>query len=168
MSDALSTSDGLVIQLRPMTHADVQVMCALEEAIFAEDPWTPGMVDEELRAAGRHYVAACVSTNNGPEEVVGYAGITLGPDADVMTIGVLPAWRGRGVGARLLADLLATADATGSERIFLEVRASNDAAQGLYRRYGFETIGYIRNYFRHPREDAVTMLRERPEDASVH
>lgn len=151
-----------------MTPADVPTICALEQAIFPEDPWTPGMVDEELNAAGRHYVAAYVSTDNASGEIVGYAGITLGPDADVMTIGVLAQWRGKGVGSHLLADLLAAADAAGSERIFLEVRASNEAAQGLYRRHGFEVIGRIRNYFRQPREDAVTMLRKRPTNTSVH
>ncbi|WP_240623065.1 ribosomal protein S18-alanine N-acetyltransferase [Schaalia canis] len=168
MSTVPNANGGLVVELRPMTAADVPTVCALEQAIFPEDPWTPGMVDEELRAAGRHYVAAYANTDGASGEIVGYAGITLGPDADVMTIGVLPQWRGKGVGARLLADLLSAAEAAGSERIFLEVRASNEAAQGLYRRYGFEIIGRIRNYFRHPLEDAVTMLRERADNTSVH
>lgn len=161
-----------------MTAADVPTVCALEQAIFPEDPWTSGMIHEELRALRRHYVAACVNEEatgeaddpkgNAAETIIGYAGITLGPDADVMTIGVLPDWRGQGVGARLLADILTAADAAGAERVFLEVRASNESAQALYRRRGFDTVGRIRNYFRNPCEDAVTMLRERPSDASVH
>ena len=57
MSTVPNANGALVVELRPMTAADVPTVCALEQAIFPEDPWTPGMVDEELRAAGRHYVA---------------------------------------------------------------------------------------------------------------
>lgn len=177
MKTPSNQGESLVIELRRLTGADAKTVYALEQAIFPEDPWTPGMVHDELRAPGRHYIGVYVHEGDKPtslsgeareeERIVGYAGITLGPDADVMTIGVLPEWRGRGVGAQLLTDILAAADAAGSERVFLEVRASNEAAQRLYRRYGFEPVGRIRQYFRHPREDAVTMLRERPADASV-
>lgn len=139
--------------LRVLGPDDSDLVAGLEREVFPADPWTAGMVDEELRAPGRHYVAA--ETPRG--EVLGYAGVSLGPDADVMTIGVRRAARGRGVGRVLLEDLLAAARAAGARRVFLEVRPSNEAARRLYSSAGFHEVGRVRRYFRHPTEDALTM-----------
>lgn len=154
--------EGGAPALRPLGPGDVSRVVALEAEIFAGDPWTEGMVSEELQVRGRHYVGVEVDG-----DLLGYAGISLGPDADVMTIGVLARARGRGLGRLLLEDLLAAARAAGSQRVFLEVRASNAAAISLYRAHGFAAIGTIRHYFRHPREDAVSMRTDlvvRPTD----
>ncbi|MGO3796035.1 MAG: ribosomal protein S18-alanine N-acetyltransferase [Pauljensenia sp.] len=140
------------VDLRALGPDDVHLVSALEAQIFSEDPWTRAMVAEELSAPGRHYVGAEVE-----EHLVGYAGILIGPDSDVMTIGVLPDHRGGGVGTLLLEDIVAAARTIGSERVFLEVRASNESAQRLYLAHGFRRIGMVRHYFRNPREDAVTM-----------
>ena len=53
-------------------------------------------------------------------------------------MGVLPAYRGRGVGRRLVEACIAKAWAQGITRIELEVRADNEPAIGLYRSLGFE------------------------------
>ena len=44
------------------------------------------------------------------------------------------------------------------EKVFLEVRASNEAALGLYRRFGFSEAGRRANYYERPREDALVMV----------
>ena len=51
--------------------------------------------------------------------------------------------------------------ARGSHLAFLtlEVRASNEAARGLYEKYGFQQAGLRPGYYQHPREDAVIMTR---------
>lgn len=138
--------------LRAMTRADEDLFAALEEQIFPEDPWTRGMISEELASPRSHYFAAVAD-----ERVVGYAGVSVGLDADVMTMGTVPDWRGRGVGALLMHAVVGCAREHGAERIFLEVRESNEAARRLYERSGFETVGRIRGYFRSPREDAISM-----------
>ncbi len=148
----LVPSDSERLILRRLGVGDIDLVTALEAEIFAEDPWTSAMVGEELRAPGRHYVAALLD-----DTVVGYAGIAIGSDADVMTIGVRMSARGRGVGTFLLAELLRAAREAGAQRVFLEVRASNGSAIGLYARAGFTRIGRVRRYFRNPVEDAVTM-----------
>ncbi len=56
-------------------------------------------------------------------------------------MGVLPAWRGRGLGERLLHEALAAADAFGYLRIELGVFASNTNAAALYRKAGFVEEG---------------------------
>ncbi|QWW20742.1 ribosomal protein S18-alanine N-acetyltransferase [Schaalia sp. 19OD2882] len=136
----------------PLGPEDAQEVHALESVVFAEDPWTFPMVAEELSSPRRHWVGV-------REEgvLVAWAGIALGVDADVMSVGVAPAHRGRGIGRALVEDLLRAAREAGAERVFLEVRRSNEGAQHLYRAVGFKEIGRVARYFRNPVEDAVTM-----------
>lgn len=76
-------------------------------------------------------------------------------DADVpeLSVAVLPKWRGRGVGSRLLADLEAAAVRAGCAAISLSVRPSNPATR-LYRRRGFREVGATGK--------SITMLLELP------
>ena len=54
---------------------------------------------------------------------------------------------------------LKMAKETGAETMYLEVRVSNEAAQALYRRFGFSEIGRRANYYTQPTEDAILMAR---------
>lgn len=154
------------ILIRGATSEDFPHLRMLEDSIFPEDPWTDGMIAEELAAPSRAYFLALLppslddseETASSPEgQVVGYGGVSLGYDADIMTVGVLPQARGKGIGRMLVDAMKNAASAHGAERIFLEVRDSNQAAQTLYEKCGFERIGRVRGYFRNPLEDAITM-----------
>ena len=62
-------------------------------------------------------------------------------------MGVLSAWQGKGVGSKLLATALDIADNwMNLQRVELSVYADNEAAIGLYRKFGFETEGLFRDY----------------------
>src|SRR5690606_14260383 len=100
------------------------------------------LYEDELARADRYYVAAEVDG-----ELVGYAGIILAPDAQVMTVGVVASHRRHGIATRLVADLVERAGAARARDVFLEVRAGDDGAQELYRRAGFEAIGVRRRYY---------------------
>jgi ribosomal-protein-alanine N-acetyltransferase len=65
--------------------------------------------------------------------------------------------RRRGVGSALIAACMAWAAKAGACTVRLEVRASNTAAHGLYRRYGFSTAGVRRAYYSAPVEDALVL-----------
>ena len=92
--------------------------------------------------------------------IEGYAGVDHGGDvADIMTVAVAPARRGRGDGDRLVGTLLERARARGADAAILEVRADNPAARGLYRRHGFEEISVRRRYYQPGDVDAVVMRR---------
>jgi ribosomal protein S18 acetylase RimI-like enzyme len=60
-------------------------------------------------------------------------------------MGVLAAYRGRGIGQRLMAATLAHARSKGLTRVELEVRADNASAIRLYERMGFAHEGRKRN-----------------------
>jgi ribosomal-protein-alanine N-acetyltransferase len=79
----------------------------------------------------------------------------VGDEAEVYRVGVLPALRGRGLGAWLLGRFLERARSEGLRRAHLEVRAGNDAARRLYARAGFTEVGRRPGYYRDPAEDAV-------------
>jgi ribosomal-protein-alanine acetyltransferase len=77
------------------------------------------------------------------------------PEWELENIAVLPAFRRRGVGASLLAALLAEGRARRAERILLEVRASNQSAIRLYAQAGFQLLARRRDYYQNPAEDAL-------------
>ncbi|MCD4549816.1 ribosomal protein S18-alanine N-acetyltransferase [Schaalia sp. lx-260] len=135
--------------------ADCETVYACECEVFAEDPWTYSMIEQELSSPHRYYVGAFLGS-----VLAGWAGISIGIDADVMTIGVREQFRGTGVGHALMSDVLAVALDEGAQRIFLEVRESNVGAIHMYERHGFFPIGRVKNYFRYPREDALTMRKD--------
>jgi len=93
-----------------------------------------------------------------PRVVVGYIGFWYVVDeAHISTLAVHPAYRGRGIGAQLLAAMLREAAGLGARLATLEVRVGNLAAQRLYLKFGFEEVGRRPAYYRDNAEDALLM-----------
>lgn len=142
------------VDIRPMHWSDIAGVHAIESEVFTVDPWTLEQFWGELAQPTRQYVVA-----ESAGELVGYAGVyVLPPDADVQTIAVSPRGQGRGVGRRLLDDLITRAKAAGCTHLILEVRSDNAAAIGMYRSFGFEQISTRPNYYA-PGVDALIMRR---------
>ncbi|MGD0018287.1 MAG: GNAT family N-acetyltransferase [Candidatus Limnocylindrales bacterium] len=125
----------------------------LLNATFAEHPgpvsWTLGQV---LHAHGRPEfdpsAILLVSPADRPEDPVAFVRTALGPPEDndpapvgeIGLVGVLPQWRGRGLGRELLRWGVAQLRSRGAGCIKLSVEAENELALGLYRRTGFEPV----------------------------
>ena len=93
--------------------------------------------------------------------VVGWGGMwCVADEAEIASVCVDPAYRRLGGGTKLLQTLLRQARLSGAQNVYLEVRASNQAAQELYRCAGFECIGVRKRYYTNPLEDAVLMRCE--------
>lgn len=141
-----------------LTYADAARCAELEALLFdGDDPWPAVAFKRELDSRNNHYVGA-----RDVATLVGYAGISrLGRVApfeyEIHTIGVDPGYQGRGIGRRLLNDLLEYAD---GGVVYLEVRTDNAPAIELYRSAGFEQIGLRKRYYRVSGADAYTMRRE--------
>ena len=89
----------------------------------------------------------------GGDAVVGWCDVTPMERAvfahrGVLGMGVVPEYRGRGVGRALVEATLSAARSKGLARIDLEVRADNAAAIGLYRAVGFKVEGVKRDALR--------------------
>jgi len=79
-------------------------------------------------------------------------------------MGVATAWQGKGVGSRLLTAALDVADNwMNLHRVELTVYADNEAAQRLYRKFGFAVEGVLRDYALRDGQfvDTVSMARLR-------
>ncbi len=150
----------LTVTIDALTAADAGRCAELESQLFpGDDPWPAPAFHRELASSHNHYAAARIG-----QTLVGYAGISrLGRtppfEYEVHTIGVDPAYQGRGIGRRLLTELLNFA-AGGA--VYLEVRTDNSAAIALYRSVGFVNVGLRRRYYRISGADAYTMRREAP------
>jgi ribosomal-protein-alanine N-acetyltransferase len=80
-------------------------------------------------------------------------------EAEILHIVVEAAQRQRGIGSRLMDEVVATCRIAGAQKIFLEVRESNSIARKFYARLGFRVTGCRRNYYRSPTEDALVLVR---------
>ena len=124
----------------------------IERESFA-DPWSRESLASYLDDPWGELLAALEG-----DRVLGFAVYYVSfENADLYNIAVRPEARGRGVGTALLGEVLRRARAGGAERMFLEVRRSNLAAQRLYERAGFAVCGVRRNYYTSPTEDAILM-----------
>nr|WP_255775847.1 ribosomal protein S18-alanine N-acetyltransferase [Microbulbifer sediminum] len=82
-------------------------------------------------------------------------------EAEILDVAVAPAWRRRGIARALLQQVIDRLP-DGTSRLLLDVRASNEAARGLYAGLGFVEDGVRRNYYPAAgggREDAILMSR---------
>jgi [ribosomal protein S18]-alanine N-acetyltransferase len=97
----------------------------------------------------------------GPPAVAGFAAFHHVMDAaELRNIAVDPAQRRQGVGRELVAEGRRRLLELGVRSIFLEVRASNFAAQRLYLSAGFRLHSRRREYYRDPPEDALILTME--------
>jgi ribosomal-protein-alanine N-acetyltransferase len=143
----------LEVTLAAMRRRHLRGVTRIEQQVYPR-PWSVALFLSELALRDqRTYLVAKV----GPQ-LVGYAGaMYVGPDAHVTTLAVDPAWHRHGIGTRLLLALARAALAKGSTALTLEVRVSNEAAQALYRRFGFVAAGVRKGYYSDTDEDAVVM-----------
>ncbi|MBI2677928.1 MAG: ribosomal protein S18-alanine N-acetyltransferase [Candidatus Koribacter versatilis] len=80
---------------------------------------------------------------------------TVGGEWEIENVAIAADARRRGLGTRLVGELLDMARAQGASAVFLEVRESNRAARALYEKWAFVESGRRRQYYREPEEDAV-------------
>ena len=139
--------------VEPMRLDDVGDVHEIERLSF-RTPWPAYAFEQELKGnrLARYLVA------RAGERVVGFAGIwTMVDDAHITTFGVHPDWRRQGIGRQLLLNIAELSQSIGARRMTLEVRASNHAAQALYRAFDFDVAGRRPGYYTDDGEDALIM-----------
>ena len=145
--------NGADLTIREVCVADLADVLAIEQSSFAS-PWSREFFMQELQASCARSVLLELRGL-----AIGYCLYwELSSDIDIHNVAVHPDNRRHGVGRRMLSHIIAEAQSIGSSNITLEVRKSNEAAQGLYRSLGFEICGVRKRYYSNDGEDAWVMI----------
>ena len=149
----MTISPPLTVEITPMLRRHVRSVLRIEEQVYPR-PWSQNLFLSELAMpSSRIYLVARVG-----RKLVGYGGMMLvAEDGHVTTLAVDPEWHRSQVGTRMLLALTRAALTRGARNLTLEVRVANDAAQGLYRRFGFAPVGVRKGYYPETDEDALVM-----------
>ena len=144
------------VRVVPMTADHLDEVAELERICFSV-PWSRNMLAEELD----NLLSAFLGALDEGGRVVGYAGVQIILDEGYITnVAVRPECRRQGIAAKLLQVFLDFAKANRLAFLTLEVRASNYDAIALYGSRGFRSVGRRKNYYEHPKEDAIIMTLE--------
>lgn len=144
------------VRVVPMTADHLDEVAELERICFP-DPWSRNMLAEELDNALSAFLVAL----DDEGRVAGYAGLQVVLDEGTITnVAVRPECRRQGVAHQLLQVFLNFAQGHHLAFLTLEVRASNYGAIALYGELGFRSVGRRKNYYEHPKEDALIMTKE--------
>jgi len=142
------------LQIRKMTLEDVPTVLVLDQISFSL-PWPERSFRFELteNMASRCWVAEVDGRVVGM--VVGWL---LVDEMHIATIATHPEYRRQGIASKLLLHTLLKSMDEGARTSFLEVRESNQAAQEMYLKFGYEKTGRRKRYYRDNDEDAILML----------
>jgi ribosomal-protein-alanine N-acetyltransferase len=146
----------MTMLLRPLPRGDRAALAALHAACFPEDPWDGAALATVLGMPGAGGRLATAESGAALGLIIDQR---VGEDAEILTLGVVPASRRQGIARTLLSDLFRRARDGGALRVVLEVAADNEAARALYLSMGFARDGLRRAYYRRPNGPSIDAWR---------
>lgn len=158
MSALPQAAAGGGAELRGLTVEALDQLMPIELAAY-EFPWTRGNFVDSL-AVG-HHVQGLYTLERGL--VAYFVAMQAVDELHLLNLTVAQSEQGQGHGLRLLDELSALARQAALQRLWLEVRQSNERARRIYARYGFAAVGMRKGYYPAAggrREDAVVMSLE--------
>ena len=148
--------------VRPMVAGDIPAVMALADGLPDAPHWTRSAYETAVDSTSRPERIVLLAESTIAENLSpGLAGFAIasiaGSEAELESIAVNPERQRRGVARALFAHLADCLTGRGVSDVFLEVRASNHAARGLYAALGFSQAGLRKAYYAHPIEDALVL-----------
>lgn len=141
---------------RILTAADLDGVLEIEAESF-NNPTTREWYERELE---RPEVCFIYVLRTPAVRVAAFCAFwRVADQAHINNLAVRPELRGQGLGSEMLEAIVVEAQRLGAERLTLEVRRSNIAAQRLYLRAGFREAGVRLNYYTQPVEDALILAK---------
>ena len=142
-------------KLVPMDKSHIKEIAQIERECFS-DPWSEAALEEELY----NPLASFIVAQRPDGAVLGYAGLHAVIDEGYLdNIAVRADYRGNGIADDLL-DVFVRFGREHLAFLTLEVRPTNEPAIQLYYKHGFAQVGRRKDYYQHPREDALIMTLE--------
>lgn len=144
------------IVYRQMLAKDIDDVVATEVEVFTT-PWSAEVFEHEL--TGNDYATYIVAEYEN--EVVGHVGMWVVLDeCHITNVAVRKSRQGNGIGEALMRQAMDLCRNNGVRAMSLEVRVTNETAQNLYRKLGFQPGGIRKNYYSDDHEDALVMWVE--------
>ena len=136
-----------------MSVSDVPEVMAIEQEVFSS-PWTKAMFDAELLQNPFSYSFVVRQA----KQIIGYLVFwEVADEVHLLNLAVAVSWQRQGVGSQIVYWMLDREKDRGLRIVTLEVRATNNPARSLYRKYGFAEVGIRKNYYDMPPEDAILL-----------
>lgn len=140
--------------IESMTVDDISQVAEIERQIFSI-PWSERAFRNSMESDNTIYIVAKENNN-----VAGYAGMYLSfEEGNITNVAVNPLSRRKGIGEKIVRDILNRAYEKGVRDVFLEVRETNSVAIALYEKIGFKEEGIRKNFYDKPRENALIMWK---------
>jgi ribosomal-protein-alanine N-acetyltransferase len=140
-------------RLEKMRDADLADVLAIESAVYTH-PWTRGNFADSL-----HSGYQCWTWRRGRALIGYFVLLVAAGEGHLLNLSIAEAEQRRGHGSTLLREIMRMAKSRGADKVFLEVRPSNEGAKALYRRFGFTQVAVRPGYYpaHTGREDALVL-----------
>jgi ribosomal-protein-alanine N-acetyltransferase len=147
--------DNESIVLRVATLGDASELSQLHARCFARG-WDEASIGTFIAdPACVVFIASAGETNACHGFLIARAASS---EAEILTLAVEPMRRRRGVARALLAATIVRLRFAGNTQLFLEVESGNEAAEGLYRRFGARPVGRRPAYYEHGADASIFSL----------
>jgi ribosomal-protein-alanine N-acetyltransferase len=152
-------------RIEPIPAGAAEALAVLHRACFPDDPWEAGALSRIMALSGGFGWLAWEE-----DEPAGFILVRdLGNECEILSFGVTPRWRRRGIGHALLQTTIDEAAGRGLPSVVLEVAVDNDPAIELYNSVGFSLVGRRARYYRRPdgRADALILRLALPRSTAI-
>ena len=142
-------------RIERLPREELTAVSRLEREIFT-DPWSY----EALLSSYDNPCSVFYRASDAEGNTVGYVVLyCMYEEAEILNVAVAPQARRNGIASALIGAAVEEGEKRGAAAFFLEVRASNEPAIALYKKFGFSPIGVRKRYYSAPVEDAIEMRR---------
>lgn len=143
------------VTIRDMAASDIYAVHAIETSSF-NSPWSEHSIAAEIASSQSIKLVALRN-----DSIVGYVmARQVLDEGQLLDLAMHTRYRRKGISGILMNELLRKLRDNSCLVVYLEVRASNEPAINLYKKYGFETISARKDYYKKPVEDALIMKLE--------
>ena len=140
------------LTIRELKESDIPSVVEIENISFTT-PWSEILFFNEIYKQRSIAKVALID-----KKVIGYICANFVADeGHILNLAVHPDFRRKGIAKTLVENILEELKETDCRFLYLEVRASNNAARELYEGFGFSVVGTRKKYYNKPEEDAVIM-----------